>query len=205
MTSGVFIAFEGIDGCGKSTTARTTAERIRASGRSCLLTEEPTDGPIGRSIRLILTKQAPMMDPFALQRLFVRDRREHIERIILPALQEGTVVVSDRYWLSTVAYGMLNDPLEKLIALHEEVLGNAFLRPDKTFLLDLDPAVALERMRHSRTTLTHFERIEKLTRIRENYRAIVRAGIETVTMVNAAMSPQGVAETIGRELKPLLR
>ena len=100
---------------------------------------------------------------------------------------------------------MLNDPLEKLIALHEEVLGNAFLRPDKTFLLDLDPAVALERMRHSRTTLTHFERIEKLTRIRENYRAIIRAGIETVTMVNAAMSPQGVAETIGRELKPLLR
>src|SRR3989344_5370019 len=201
---GLFIAFEGIDGCGKSTAARAIAERIRASGRAVLLTKEPTDGPVGRDIRAILTGKTPMAEPFALQRLFVLDRKDHIERTILPTLQKGTVVVTDRYWLSTVAYGMLDEPREKLITLHEEILGKDFLRPDRTFLLDLEPATALARMQQLRATLTHFEKLEKLSRIRENYRSLVRANVDAVTVVDANMPADAVADTIGDAVEPLL-
>lgn len=205
MTPGRFIAFEGIDGCGKSTAARTIAERIRASGRGCLITEEPTDRPVGRRIREMLSGKAPMVEPLALQRLFVEDRREHIERVILPALRAGTAVVTDRYWLSTVAYGMLDHPMERLIALHEEILGKNFLRPDRTFLLDLEPAVALDRMQRSRHAFTHFEQLEKLARIRTRYRALAAARIDRITIIDATRAPDTVAATIWEELSPLLR
>lgn len=204
QSQGFFIAFEGIDGCGKSTAARAVAERIRASGRLVLLTKEPTGSSIGRKIRRILAGGTPVVEPMELQRLFVEDRRDHIERIILPALRAGTIVVSDRYWLSTVAYGMLNKPREKLIALHEKILGKGFLRPDRTLLLDLEPTTALERMQGSRRTLTHFEKLEKLSRIRENYRSLVRANGDVVTVVDARMPAEAVAEVVWRIIEPLL-
>ena len=169
-----------------------------------MLTEEPTDSPIGRDIRAILTGKAPMAEPFALQRLFVLDRKDHIERTILPALQKGTAVVTDRYWLSTVAYGMLDHPMERMIALHREILGPEFLRPDRIFLLDLELAAALGRMRESRQTLTHFEKFEKLSKIRENYRTIAAANLDAITVVDATMPAPALADTIWRTIEPLL-
>lgn len=204
MNRGIFIAFEGIDGCGKSTATRVIAERIHASGRACMLTEEPTDGPVGRDIRAVLSGNAPMVAPFELQRLFVLDRKDHIEHVLLPALETGTSVVSDRYWLSTVAYGMLAESSERMIALHRDILGNEFLRPDRTILLDLEPEIALQRMERSRTSLSHFEKLEKLSKIRENYRSLARMDIGAITVIDATMPADAVADAIWQNIGPLL-
>lgn len=114
-------------------------------------------------------------------------------------------MVTDRYWLSTVAYGMLDEPMARMIALHHEILGENFLRPDRTFLLDLDPAIALSRIRASRTALTHFEKLEQLAKIRANYHAIIRANTDPVSVIDAAQAPHVVVEMISGELKPLLQ
>jgi len=107
--TGMLVDFEGIDGSGKSTQARLLYEAIRKTTDKCTLTNEPSDSPITRLIREELKKDpskgGDALDMRALQLLFVADRSVHVERVIKPGLEAGRIVVTDRYILSTVAYG----------------------------------------------------------------------------------------------------
>lgn len=159
---GKFIIFEGIDGSGKTTQARLLIGKLGQKGHSIVFTHEP--------YKNVDLKYMEDLEPLERQRLFVEDRREHLEEIILTALELGKVVICDRYFFSTLAYGISEDiELEKLIAMHEEILGDKFILPDHIFILDVPEDEAIARLIGKKLPLGHFEKIEKLKKIRESY------------------------------------
>ena len=137
----MFIAFEGLDGSGSSTQSSRLAEKLEKSGRPTLLTKEPTgDTRIGKIIREILQHKWTV-SPEGLQLLFSADRAEHLNNKIEPALKNGQVVITDRYFFSTIAYGAMEVDFEWLKGLSKN-----FRIPDITFLFKLDPQECIKRI-----------------------------------------------------------
>lgn len=138
-----FVVFEGIDGSGKSTQARLLADRMRRSGLSVLLTSEPSDGPVGALIKSFTLRPKPEEEAH----LFMEDRRDHLRRVIIPALNEGRIVICDRYVYSSAAYQGARglDPS----AIIAENCAFA-LRPHVTFLLEIPVEEGLARIRSGR-------------------------------------------------------
>ncbi|MBU4231991.1 MAG: dTMP kinase, partial [Proteobacteria bacterium] len=101
---GVLLALEGVDGCGKSTQAGLLATALRERGLEVVLTCEPTDGPLGQQIREYFQGPTRYLSAKEELNLFMADRREHVEKVINPALAEGKIVITDRYYYSSVAY-----------------------------------------------------------------------------------------------------
>ena len=164
----LFVAFEGIDGAGLTTHARLTEKFLESRGFRVVLTKEPTDGLIGGLIRACLRGEW-RTDPMTLQLLFAADRCHHVNTVILPALRAGRAVVTDRYVFSSLAYGSLDLDYEWL-----KVVNSKFPLPDVTFVLDIDPSVAMERIRGDRFAVELFEEVEKLERVRSAYLRIAR-------------------------------
>jgi len=160
MDQAIFIVLEGIDGCGKSEQAKLLQEWLLSEGRDVLLTAEPTENRIGKFIREILSGKEDV-DPKTLALLFTADRVEHLRSEVEPALAEGKIVISERYYHSTISYqaaqGVDKDWLTKLNSLARE--------PDLTILIDSDPTIATKR------TITGeiFEKEEFLEKVRQNY------------------------------------
>ncbi|MEE2624053.1 MAG: dTMP kinase [Verrucomicrobiota bacterium] len=138
---GLLIVLEGIDGTGKSTQAGLLAKSLRQEGHRVMLSREPTDGPFGRRLRESAT--SGRLSPEEELQLFHQDRREHVEKVIDPALQGGEIVILDRYYFSTMAYQGVRgfDPGE-IRRINEEFAP----RPDLLLLLDLSLDTALERI-----------------------------------------------------------
>lgn len=208
MPAGIFIAFEGIDGSGKSTVAALAAERAQDEGYDPLLTHEPTEGEFGKRILAILHGELPMPPMLELQRLYVRDRKEHVSGVIAPALAAGKLVLADRYWLSTIAYGMLGGvPQETLVSLHEEIFAGDFLKPDLAILLDLPAHDAIRRLAANLSNRPdYFEKLERLERVRHHYLECVRdqERFGAIAVVDAAPPVSRVAEEVWRMLAPYL-
>ncbi len=147
VARGIFISFEGIDGSGKSTQARLLAERLRATGHDVVLTREPGGSPGAEEIRnLVLNGPADRWSAETEVLLFTAARRDHLERVIRPALARDAVVISDRFADSTRVYqGMARGALRGLVdALHGLVIGT---EPDLTFVIDIAPEDGLARAR----------------------------------------------------------
>lgn len=141
----MFISFEGIDGCGKSTQARLLADALRAKGRAVVLTREPGGSPGAEEIRRLLVEGAGERWSAETEcLLFTAARRDHLERTIRPALAAGQTVVTDRFADSTRVYqGATRGDLRALVdRMHDLAIG---VEPDLTFVIDLDPATALGR------------------------------------------------------------
>jgi len=140
---GKLIAFEGIDGCGKSTQLEMLAGALRGRGLALVTTREPTGGAHGRRIREMAQSGKPVAPEEELQ-WFVLDRREHVARVIAPALAQGRLVLTDRYYLSSVAYQGAHglDPAAILADSERE-----FPRPDLAVLLRVSPERGLERVK----------------------------------------------------------
>ncbi|SIO00784.1 dTMP kinase [Vannielia litorea] len=155
--AGLFITFEGIDGAGKSTQARALAAWLERQGREVVLTREPGGSAGAEEIRRLLVEGAP--DRWSGETetlLFTAARRDHLERVIAPALATGKVVISDRFADSTRVYqGAARGELRAFVdALH----GLAIRRePDLTLILDMDPEVALARGLARRSGEDRFE------------------------------------------------
>lgn len=145
MTTPHFITFEGIDGSGKSTQARRFADHLRGQGVDVVLTREPGGSPGAEEIRqLLLTGDPDRWSAETEILLFTAARRDHLEKTIEPALQAGKTVISDRFADSTRVYqGATRGDLRAMVdRLHELMIGR---EPDLTFVIDMDPAMALER------------------------------------------------------------
>jgi len=160
---GKFIAFEGIDGAGLTTQAELLEKYLRSKKHDVILTKEPTNNLIGGLIRAALRKEWVTSNR-TLQLLFSADRAHHVEKEIIPALESGKIVITDRYFLSTIAYGMIELEKEWLKALNSK-----FLIPDIIFIIDIPVEVSLERIKISRFGFELFEERAKLEKVRKNF------------------------------------
>lgn len=160
----MFIAFEGLDGAGTTTHSKHLAKKLEEEGRSVLLTNEPTgEEPIGTLIREILQHKYKV-SPESLQLLFYADRANHVKNKILPALDEGKIVITDRYFFSSLAYGGMNVNMEWL-----KDISKKFPIPDLTILCECDTDTCLNRIGIRGETPELFEKKEKLDKIAKNY------------------------------------
>ena len=153
----MFITFEGIDGSGKSTQARTLAEALRALGHNPVLTREPGGSPGAEEIRRLVLEGGP--DRWSAETellLFTAARRDHLERTIAPALAAGRVVICDRFADSTRMYqGLSRGDLRATVdTLHRLMIGRD---PDLAFLIDIDPETGLARPKSRNGTEERFE------------------------------------------------
>jgi dTMP kinase len=167
-----FIAFEGIDKCGKGTQTLLAVDGLRTVWGNCVFFREPNerDNHTGRLIRRILQHEIPAPANEDLQRLFVCDRFVDTVCTVLPGLESGRPVVADRFALSTIAYGALTGDAMRYVQMHREVLGNWLTWPDLTVILDIPPEVAMERLsRQDGKRAELFEQVEKLRKIRMVY------------------------------------
>ncbi len=163
---GKFVVLEGLDGSGQSTQAIHLAEFLVNNGDNVIVTKEPTtDSEAGRRIKEILREHV-QIDPLEFQKLFTKDREEHLNNKIIPALKEGKIVISDRYFFSSFAYGTAHGHnIDDLIELN-----NNFLYPDLIFFLNVKPKVCIERIEKRGSHKDLFEKEEKLAKVWEVYK-----------------------------------
>jgi dTMP kinase len=174
---GRLLAFEGLDGCGKSTQLAALARVLEQAGHEVLATREPSDGPAGRRIRR-MARSGQRVAPDEELRWFVEDRRAHVAEVIRPALASGRLVLTDRYTLSTVAYQGARGLDAAAILADSEA---EFPIPDLAILLEIEPEIALERVGDRGEPLdAAFEQREFLERVAAHYRALDRAYIVRV-------------------------
>lgn len=188
--SGVFIVVEGIDGAGKSIQARKLHHYLKLQHSGVVYTKEPTYRmPVGHTLRKALKGEIEK-SPLALQNLFVKDREEHLYRFIIPRLGRGQTVICDRYFLSTIAYGSIDLPIDRLIKMHDRIPD--FILPDLTLIIDLDPEISLER-RKSDSKFDIFEEAMKLRKVRETYKILARR-FDDVFFIDGAREEDEVFE-----------
>jgi dTMP kinase len=195
---GTLVAFEGLDGSGKSTQIAALARRLRARGLDVVVTKEPTDGVWGRRIRA-MAASAAHPDRDEELRWFVEDRREHVKAVIAPALAAGHVVLTDRYFLSTVAYqgARGHDPVRLLRESEAE-----FPRPDLAILLELDPASGLARVgRRGAAPEPAFEERSYLERVAAVFRSLERPWL---VRIDASAAAEVVEERVGAAVERVL-
>lgn len=164
--AGMLIAIEGLDGAGLSTQAALLARYLRGKSKKVLLTKEPTSSPIGELIKSILSRNHGV-SLLALQLLFAADRAEHLEKEIEPTLKANTIVVSDRYILSSLAFGSVDNDLEYL-----KQINSRFRMPDLTVIIDTPPKVCLERIHKARDNIELFEDVRRLEEVRKRFLAL---------------------------------
>ena len=147
MTSGLFVAFEGGDGAGKSTQAKALAESLRAGDREVVLTREPGGTPAAEAIRqVVLTPDFAGLDPRAEALLYAASRADHVARLVQPALDRGAVVITDRYIDSSIAYQGVGRGLGPDVVGEINLWATRHLLPDLTVLLDVDAGTGLGRL-----------------------------------------------------------
>lgn len=173
--SGLFVAFEGGEGGGKSTQASLLAGWLRESGREVVLTREPGGTPLGVRIReIVLDTATAGLGPRAEAMLYAADRAHHVAVVVRPALAGGAVVVTDRYVDSSVAYQGAGRGLWAADVAGISAWATEGLRPDLTVLLDVDPAVGLRRFTSPADRLES-EPLEFHRRVRAGFLALAEA------------------------------
>lgn len=188
-----FIVFEGPDGSGQSTQAQLLQNYLISKKLSVVLTKEPTsDSEAGRRIRRILCGRENPIAPDEFQKLYIQDRGEHVDKLIVPALERGDTVLSDRYALSTVAFGGINLDMEWLAELNKD-----FIQPDMTFILDVAPEICIERIKNRGGNFEYFEKRQRLAKVLKNYRQLA-ATFSNIHLIDGTLSVERVFEQVKR-------
>lgn len=177
MERGLLIVFEGIDGCGKSTQLRLLAARLRANGVKVVETKEPTDGPVGRQIREMARSGQRVAREQELA-WFIEDRREHVRDLIAPELVQGTIVLCDRYWLSTVAYQSARGFDAEQLTRESEA---EFPIPDLALIFEITAEEGLARVsKRGGVSEPVFEELEYQKKVEKNFAALDRPWIARI-------------------------
>lgn len=195
---GTFIAFEGIDGSGKSTQVQLLADRLKKEEIPFYATMEPTDSPIGSLIHQIMTGRVKT-DNQVIPALFAADRLDHLLNDvngIVQKINSGIHVIMDRYYFSSYAYQSVDVPMDWVIQVNE--LSSAILRPTINIFIDVDPDTAMERIARTRFQKELFEEKSRLALVRQNYiEAFDRLqGVEQVAVIDGNGSLEEVARDI---------
>lgn len=205
----MFITFEGIEGAGKTTQIRYTADYLTAAGHQCMITKEPGGSAIGRQIRAILLDPANHdIHPVTELLLYAADRNQHIQELIRPALSSGKTVICDRFHDSTLVYQGYARALDMALIhdLNRRVLSD--FQPDMTFILDLEPTIGLNRAwqevdqgeRTDRETRFEHEALSFHQKVRDGYLELARQDPGRFIVIDAAQDENTVKDEILRAL-----
>jgi dTMP kinase len=196
----MFIAIEGINGSGKGEQAVLTAGYFALRGaENILLTREPNDSEEGKLLRKLLSKPVSDIDPEKLNKLFLKDREDHLVRHVKPALRKGYVVITDRYKYSSIAYQQAQG-LHITDLIHE---NKHFTTPDATFIIDVPVEEALKRIGRNKQA---FENQEFLTKTRNVYLRLPRLlPKDNLHLIDGRGTPYQVFDRIRHHLEKLNR
>ena len=201
---GLFITFEGIDGCGKSTQIDFLTKRFTKMKKPVVRTEEPGGTAGSNEIRKILLRENNFhwsVETEAL--LFMAARNDHVEKVIKPSIDDNKIVICDRFMDSTLVYqGMRSSRAKQLsLGLFELIAIN----PDITFLIDMEPEIALKRALSRSTEEDRFENygINFQRELRKNFLDIAQKHSDRIKIIDGNQSPLDVAAQINESIKPL--
>lgn len=198
MTKGLLIVFEGIDGTGKSTQMSLLASTLRMKGFSVIETREPTNGKFGQQIRALYTNRNRVSREQELE-LFLADRQEHVHNVLTPGLQQGKIILCDRYYLSTAAYqGAVGFSPAEIIEKN-----NFAPPPDLALLFYAPPKIGMGRITAGRgDTLNDFEQEASLQKVAAIFDSLRLPYIERI---DASGSIESIQQTVLQAVTPLLR
>jgi len=198
VNRGKLIVFEGIDGCGKSTQLTRAAMAMRARGVDPVVTREPTDGPWGRKIRA-MAQSGEAVSPETELEWFFEDRRDHMREVVRPALAEGRVVLSDRSYISTVAYqGARGLDATKILADSEA----EFEKPDLVLLFELTAEAGLARVAaRGGKSEPVFENQPFQERVANEFAAL---DVDGLVRIDADRREEEIAQDVAKALETLL-
>ena len=195
MSKGLFITFEGGDGCGKTTQIKLLDEYLRSKGYQTLLTREPGSKGLGIKLREILLNYDGEVSPRAESFLFLADRAQHVDCIIKPALKEGVIVLCDRHTDSTVAYQGYGRGLD-LEQIHNlNSIATNGLKPDLTIVLDVDVETSQKRVGVEKDRMESAG-IEFFERVRKGFLEIAKQEPERVKVVDSTQTIEEIHKQI---------
>lgn len=211
---GLYIAIEGIDGCGKTTQVERLYDFFKSQGKVVVRTREPRrdESIVGKLINAIL-KEGIQIPSVAFQYLFTADREMHHEELILPSLKAGKIVISDRCFWSAIPYGILDrggnlkDATSEQILVAQSILSmyHQFTVPDRTFYLETPVEIAMERLLSIGGTKEIYEEKEKLIPTIAGYEWLLKQFPHEITVVDGTKSVEEVAEKILKTLESQTR
>lgn len=203
MSRGAFITFEGSEGCGKSTQVKRLASRLENAGLRVLLTREPGGTPIGEKIRDLLqfAPESFAMTPETEVLLFEASRSQLVRETIRPALEQGAIVISDRFYDSTTVYQGVARKLDPGIVATLNDFAVGADRPDLTIILDVDVTTARERMLRRVRPVAVIDRMEEeplefYERVCEAYRDLATREPDRFLLIDGARSPNEIEDQI---------
>jgi dTMP kinase len=186
---GFFICVEGLDGCGKTTQTKLLVKRLKKMGSDAVYTAEPSRGKIGKFIRKYCLHSVKRGSVIVEALLFAADRFEHVENEIIPALNEGKIVVSDRYVYSSLAYqGASGLGLEWIEMVNEHAIW-----PDLAIFVDVKPEIVIQRLKPKKSVM---ENLETQRKVRKVYIKFVEDG--KLVKIDGNKSKKEVADDILR-------
>ncbi|ETK35266.1 dTMP kinase [Microbispora sp. ATCC PTA-5024] len=201
---GLFVAFEGGEGSGKTTQSRLLAIWLRDQGFDVVQTREPGSTKVGMRLRAILLDASHQgLSPRAEAMLYAADRAEHVEKVIRPALYRGSTVISDRYVDSSLAYQGAGRSLDRAEVERVNAWATGGLVPDLTVLIDLPPSVGLRRMA-SPADRIEAEPLEFHERVRREFRALAAAGPDRYFVVDGTLPQEEVSRLIQDRVREIL-
>jgi dTMP kinase len=210
---GTFITFEGIDGSGKSTQLRLLNTFLRARGCNALVTREPGGTTLGLRLREALLDAHEEVDPLTELLVFAADRAQHVRRKLLPALESGAVVISDRYADATVAYQGAGRGFPPELISQIVQLATAGLKPDLTLLFDvsIDESTNRTTRRSSARNAAgsgrdrlDIENAEFYTRVREGYLQLAHAEPERIKVIDTSGPVEQTHQRVKQIIEPFL-
>ena len=199
MGRGLLIALEGIDGAGTSTQIPRLAAYVRDHGHPVHATAEPSGHPIGLALRQALAGQ-PRLSEATLALLFAADRLDHLEREIEPALASNTVVLTDRYLLSSYAYQACQLSLDWIVAINSQARA-----PDLSFFFRISPETAAKRRQARGGAPEHFDANQRQEQVARRYEeALSMSGLGDIFVVNAEAPVDVVTQQLQKHMDTLL-
>tara|TARA_B100000989_G_scaffold211828_1_gene160837 strand:- start:205 stop:822 length:618 start_codon:yes stop_codon:yes gene_type:complete len=201
---GLFITFEGIDGCGKSTQIDLLTKHFTKQKKPVVKTEEPGGTAGSNEIRKILLRENNFQWSVETEALlFMAARIDHVEKVIKPSIKDNKIVICDRFMDSTLVYQGMRSPKAKQLSL--TLFELIEINPDITFLIDMEPEIALNRALSRATEEDRFEKygINFQHELRKNFLDIAYKHRNRIKIINGNQSPEDVAAQINESIKTL--
>ena len=189
----MFIVFEGLDGSGKSTQAKRLYEHFVSEGMKCLLSFAPTDSKLGSLARAV-TKGEFSLKKEALALLFAADMYEHFTTKISPVLDDGGIVVCDRYYYSNIVYqGICEKSIHRIMDYNQQIMKHP---PDIVFFLDTTPQVCLERLRATRKDISIYENLNQLETHYKRYQSLFDQTTDNIITIETSGKNEAVISAL---------